>query len=50
MKLLQTKVEVYRDYIFALENNLSTLPSGLPIRSYTIPNNLNLNKVEEKLM
>ena len=28
--------KAYRDYItFALENNLSTLPTGLPVRSYT---------------
>ena len=33
--------KTYREYIsFALENNLNTLPTGLPVRSYTIPNNL----------
>ena len=41
--------KAYRDYIFyALENNLNTLPSGLPVRSYTESAN-NLNKAEEKI-
>ncbi len=40
--------KTYREYIsFSLENNLNTLPTGLPVRSYTIPNNL--DKVEEKI-
>ncbi len=41
--------KAYRDYIsYALENNLNTLPSGLPVRSYTESAN-NLNKAEEKI-
>tara|TARA_Y100000739_G_scaffold227161_1_gene236090 strand:- start:4160 stop:5905 length:1746 start_codon:yes stop_codon:yes gene_type:complete len=39
----------YRDYIsFALDNNLNILPAGLPVRSYTEINNLNLNKKNEQ--
>jgi len=40
--------KTYREYIsFSLENNLNTLPTGLPVRSYTIPNNL--DKIEENI-
>ena len=38
--------KAYREYIsFALENNLNTLPTGLPVRSYT-ETNIN-NKIED---
>ena len=41
--------KAYRDYIsFALENNLNTLPSGLPVRSYSYTEKTNnINKVQE---